>query len=42
MISFIVSVIALIVGYMIYGKVVEKVFNPDENALTPAKRLEDG
>lgn len=42
MISFIASIIALIVGYMIYGKVVEKVFDPDPNSLTPAKRLEDG
>ena len=42
MISFIVSIIALVVGYMIYGKVVEKVFDPDPNSLTPAKRLEDG
>ena len=42
MISFIASIIALVVGYMIYGKVVEKVFDPDPNSLTPAKRLEDG
>ena len=42
MISFIASIIALIVGYMIYGKVVEKVFDPEPNSLTPAKRLEDG
>lgn len=42
MISFIVSIIALIVGYMLYGKFVERVFGPDENALTPAKRLQDG
>lgn len=42
MISFIASIIALIAGYMIYGKVVEKVFDPDPNSLTPAKRLEDG
>ena len=42
MISFIASIIALVVGYMIYGKVVEKVFDPNPNSLTPAKRLEDG
>ena len=42
MISFIVSIIALVVGYFIYGKIVERIFGPDENALTPAKRLEDG
>lgn len=42
MISFIASIIALVVGYIIYGKIVEKVFDPDPNSLTPAKRLEDG
>lgn len=42
MISFIVSIIALIVGYAIYGKFVEKVFAPDAQAITPAERLADG
>ena len=42
MISFILSIIALILGYFIYGKIVERIFGPDENALTPAKRLQDG
>lgn len=42
MISFILSIIALILGYFIYGKIVERIFGPDENVLTPAKRLEDG
>lgn len=42
MISFIVSLIALIVGYFTYGKYVEKVFGVDEKKTTPAKRLADG
>ncbi|WMJ80493.1 carbon starvation protein A [Clostridium sp. MB40-C1] len=42
MVSFIVSIIALIVGYFIYGKVVEKVFGADSSKETPAVRLEDG
>ncbi len=42
MYSFILSVIALIVDYLIYGKFVEKVFGPDFNAKTPAQRLSDG
>lgn len=42
MISFIVSIIALIVGYLIYGKVVERIFGPDDTRLTPARRLSDG
>lgn len=42
MVSFILSIIALILGYFIYGKIVERIFGPDENALTPAKRLQDG
>ncbi|WP_125152520.1 carbon starvation CstA family protein [Clostridium rectalis] len=42
MVSFIISLIALIVGYFIYGKVVERSFGADENIKTPAIRLEDG
>ena len=41
MVSFIVSIIALIVGYMIYGKIVDGIFGPDPNRDTPAKRLSD-
>jgi len=42
MVSFIISLIALIVGYFVYGKIVEKVFGADESIKTPAIRLEDG
>ncbi|RXI50035.1 carbon starvation protein A [Clostridium tetani] len=42
MVTFILSIIALIVGYFIYGTVVEKIFGIDENRETPAVRLEDG
>ena len=41
MITFLISVIALIVGYMIYGRVVERVFGPD-NRPTPAVSKADG
>ncbi len=42
MISFILAIIALIVGYFVYGKIVEKTFGADEKMVTPAIRLEDG
>lgn len=42
MISFFASIIALIVGYFIYSKIVENAFGVDENLETPAIRLEDG
>ncbi len=42
MVSFILSIVALIVGYLIYSKVVEKAFGADDNIKTPAIRLEDG
>ncbi|WP_102398710.1 carbon starvation CstA family protein [Haloimpatiens massiliensis] len=42
MVSFFLSIIALVVGYFIYSKVVEKAFGADENIQTPAVRLEDG
>lgn len=41
MISLLASFAVLIAGYFIYGRLVEKVFSPDERQ-TPAYRLEDG
>ena len=41
MISFLVCFAILIVGYFVYGKIVENVFGPDDRE-TPAVALEDG
>lgn len=41
MISFIICLVALILGYLIYGKVVEGVFGPDDRP-TPAMEKADG
>lgn len=41
MISFIVSLAALLVGYMVYGRIVERVFAPDDRP-TPAVSMADG
>ena len=35
MISFLISMCLLVVGYMVYGRIVERIFGPD-NRLTPA------
>ncbi|MDR2522069.1 MAG: carbon starvation protein A [Spirochaetaceae bacterium] len=42
MISFLVGIAALIVGYLVYGKIVEKVFGIRPEAQTPAVRIHDG
>jgi len=42
MVSFLLSALALVVGYFIYGKFVEKVFGADENRQTPAVAQADG
>ena len=42
MFSFIISIAALILGYVIYGKVVEKIFGPDPARVTPAVAMQDG
>ena len=42
MYSFIGSVIALVLGYAIYGKFVDRIFGSDDTKITPAKRLSDG
>jgi carbon starvation protein CstA len=42
MITFILSVIALVAGYILYGTLVEKVFKIKPEAQTPAIRINDG
>ncbi len=41
MISFITSIVVLILGYFLYGKFVEKVFGVEKDRETPAIRLQD-
>jgi carbon starvation protein CstA len=41
MITFIISLVALVVGYLVYGAVMERVMRPDDRE-TPALRLADG
>jgi len=41
MISFLISIVLLIGGFFIYGRIVEKKFAPD-NRTTPAIALKDG
>ena len=41
MITFLISLIALIVGYFVYGRIVERIFGPD-NRVTPAVSKSDG
>ena len=41
MISFLVSLVALVLGYLLYGRFVEKVFAPDDR-VTPAVAKADG
>ncbi|MBQ4915299.1 carbon starvation protein A [Maribacter sp. MMG018] len=41
MVSFIISIVVLILGYFIYGKLVESVFVINKNQETPAVRLRD-
>ena len=41
MITFIISIVALVLGYLVYGKFVERVFAPDDRT-TPAVAKADG
>jgi len=41
MITFIVALIILVVGYMFYGKYIERLFGADETLTTPAYRKQD-
>lgn len=42
MVSFFLSIVALLLGYFFYSKIVDKAFGADESIQTPAVRLEDG
>lgn len=42
MYSFVISVCLLVFGYLFYGALVERVFAPDENRVTPAVAINDG
>ncbi|MBO4671248.1 MAG: carbon starvation protein A [Bacteroidales bacterium] len=42
MFSFLISIAVLIVGYLIYGRVVEKIFGADPSRVTPAVSMKDG
>lgn len=42
MISFLLSIAALVLGYIIYGAFVDKVFGPDPKRVTPAVSKADG
>ena len=41
MITFVLSLFALVIGYFIYGRIVERIFSPD-NRPTPAVSMADG
>lgn len=42
MVSFLISILVLVLGYFTYGKFVEKVFGVDEKRPTPAVAMNDG
>ena len=42
MVSFVISIVALVLGYLLYGAFVERVFGPDPSRRTPALEKADG
>lgn len=42
MISFLIALVALIIGYFVYGRFVDNVFGPDANRKTPCYTRQDG
>ncbi|WP_136796858.1 carbon starvation protein A [Desulfosediminicola ganghwensis] len=42
MIIFFASVAALIIGYLVYGAVIDRIFGADPNRKTPAETMQDG
>jgi carbon starvation protein CstA len=41
MITFLVAILSLVLGYFIYGKYIERFFGADDSIKTPAIRLKD-
>ena len=42
MFSFIISIVALVLGYLLYGKFIANIFAPDPSRKTPAYSMQDG
>ena len=42
MYSFIISLVALVLGYFFYGRFIDRIFGPDKNRETPAFLKTDG
>jgi carbon starvation protein CstA len=42
MISFLIALAALIVGFLVYGRFIERIFGIDEQRVTPAVKINDG
>ncbi len=42
MITLILSILALVIGYLLYGKLAERIFGPDKSRKTPAYTKSDG
>ena len=42
MVTFSLSMVLLVAGYLVYGRFVEKVFGIDEKRVTPAYAMRDG
>ncbi|MDN5352699.1 MAG: hypothetical protein PWQ12_1620 [Clostridiales bacterium] len=42
MVSFLLSLVALLLGYLFYSKLVERIFGANDSIETPAKRIHDG
>jgi carbon starvation protein CstA len=42
MITFLLSILALIAGYFFYSKIIERIFGADPNRTTPAETMADG
>ena len=42
MYSFLISIVVLVLGYIFYGKLIDRIFGPDPSRITPAVSKADG
>lgn len=42
MVTFLIAILLLVLGYLFYGRIADRIFGPDSSSTTPAYKMQDG
>lgn len=42
MVTFLIAILLLVLGYLFYGRIADRIFGPDPSSTTPAYKMQDG